>query len=243
MEHLLLLPIPTIIEYLLYHGVSFLRLPWTYVGKDSEATLQQLRSLPVDTTVPFKEWIKYMVDLGMYLNTVLTMTEDSFSIMREHFSIREDPFLSHADASRFVEAHFPLESSRLRGDMSKYQLLERATHFAYQDKYIGDIKEQCSAQWLVFLYFILWGRFPPNTPSGYDTNHCIKYILAMNADVDLEEPPNLRHLLLGPQHLMWAFLKEDHSARKLYGASIDKAIIGIQRLMVTGVLMYWYKQY
>ena len=62
----------------------------------------------------------------------------------------------------------------------------------------------------------------------------------MNADVDLEEPPNLRHLLLGPPHLMWAFLKEDSSAKKLYGASIDKATIGIQRLMVAGVLMYWY---
>ena len=39
---------------------------------------------------------------------------------------------------------------------------------------------------------------------------------------------------------MWAFLKEDRSARKLYGASIDRAIIGIQRLMVAGVLIYWY---
>ena len=93
-EHLLILPIPTKIEYLLYHGVSYMRLPWTYVGRGSEATLQQLRSLPVDTTVPFKEWIKYIVDLGMYLNTVFTMKEDSFSIMREHFSIREDPSLS-----------------------------------------------------------------------------------------------------------------------------------------------------
>jgi hypothetical protein len=62
----------------------------------------------------------------------------------------------------------------------------------------------------------------------------------MNTDVELDEPPNLRHLLLGPPHLMWAFLKEDRSARKLYGASIDKATIGIQRLMVAGVLMYWY---
>jgi hypothetical protein len=64
--------------------------------------------------------------------------------------------------------------------------------------------------------------------------------LALNADVDLEEPTDLRHLLLGPPHLMWAFLIEDRSARKLYGASIDKATIGIQRLMVAGVLMYWY---
>jgi len=82
--------------------------------------------------------------------------------------------------------------------MSKYQLLERATNFSYQDKFIGDIKEQCSAQWLVFLNFIL---FPPDTPAGYDANHCIRYILAMNVDVELEEPPNLRHLLLGPPHL------------------------------------------
>jgi len=102
---------------------------------------------------------------------------------------------------------------------------------AYQDKYIGDIK---------ILNFILWGRFPPDTPAGYNSNHCIRCILAMNVDVELEEPPNLRHLLLGPPHLMWAFLKEDRSAKKIYGASIDKATIGIQRLMVAGVLMYWY---
>ena len=54
------------------------------------------------------------------------------------------------------------------------------------------------------LYF-----FPPDmqiiasatSPAGYDANHCIRYILAMNVDVELEEPPNLRHLLLGPPHL------------------------------------------
>jgi hypothetical protein len=45
--------------------------------------------------------------------------------------------------------------------MSKYQLLERATNFANQDKYIGDIKEQGSAPWLMFLNFILWG-LPPD---------------------------------------------------------------------------------
>jgi len=133
--------------------------------------------------------------------------------------------LSHADAARFVHTHFPLESSHLRGDMSKY---------------IGDIKEQCSAPWLVFLNFILWGRFPSTTSSRYDTDHCIRNILAMNVDVELEEPLNLRHLLLGPPHLMRAFLKEDRSAKKLYGPSIDKATIGIQRLMAAGVLMYWY---
>jgi len=117
------------------------------------------------TEVPFQEWIKYLVDFRMYLNTVLAKTEDSFLIMREHFSNQDDPTLSHADAAHFVDTHFPLESSRLRGDMSKYQLLERATTFAYQDKFIGDIKEQCSAPWLVILNFILRGRFPPITSS------------------------------------------------------------------------------
>ncbi len=51
----------------------------------------------------------------MYLNTVLTKMDDSFLIMREHFLNRED-------AARFIDTHFPLESSRLRGDKSKYQL-------------------------------------------------------------------------------------------------------------------------
>jgi len=60
----------------------------------------------------------------------------------------------------------------------------------------------------------------------------------MNVDVELEEPLNLRHLLLGPPHLL---LGPPHrSAKKLYGPSIDKATIGIQRLMAAGVLMYWY---
>ena len=98
----------------------------------------------------------------------------------------------------------------------------------------------------MFLNFILWGRFPPDTPAGYDTNHCIRYILAMNVDVELEEPLNLRHLLLGPPHLMWAFLKEDRNAKKLYGASIDKATIGIQRRWSVNVLVhgsYRVKQY
>ena len=58
--------------------------------------------------------------------------------MREYFSNQEDPTLSHADAARFVDTHFPLESSRLRGDMSKYHLLEWATTFAHQDKYIKE---------------------------------------------------------------------------------------------------------
>jgi hypothetical protein len=32
------------------------------------------------------------------------------------------------------------------------------------------------------------------TSSGYDTNHCIHYILAMNVDAELEEPQLLlRH--------------------------------------------------
>ena len=89
------------------------------------------------------------------------MTEDSFSIMRKYFSNQEEPTLSHVDAARFVESHFPIESSRLRGNMSKYQLLERATKFSYHNKYIGDIKEQCSAQWLVFLNFIFFHLILP----------------------------------------------------------------------------------
>lgn len=130
-------------------------------------TLQRLKNLPVDTEVLLKELIKYLVDLGMYLKSVLMIKADSFAIMRGHFSVQEDPILSHADAARFVDTHFPLESSRLRGNMSKYHLLERVTTFACQDKYIGEIKEKCSSQWLVFLYFALWGRFPlPTTPSG-----------------------------------------------------------------------------
>ena len=68
-KHLLLLPIPTIIEYLLHHGISYQRLPWN-VGTANNVTLQRLRSLPVDTAVPFKEWIRYLVNLEMYLNTL-----------------------------------------------------------------------------------------------------------------------------------------------------------------------------
>ena len=70
----------------------------------------------------------------MYLNKVLTMTEDSFSIMREHFSKQEEP----PCPTQMQHVSLILISNWEQSFTS--QLLERATNFAYLDKYIGDIK-------------------------------------------------------------------------------------------------------
>lgn len=62
-EHLLLLPITTIMEYLIYHGVSYRNLPWTFVNKEdkyaiiTDDTLHGLRGIPADTKLPLHEWI------------------------------------------------------------------------------------------------------------------------------------------------------------------------------------------
>jgi hypothetical protein len=69
--------------------------------------------------------------------------------------------MSKRDAAVFIDCHFPLESERLQDDSSKHQLIQRATEFAYHENNIGDIREQCTMEWLLFLYFILYGQFPP----------------------------------------------------------------------------------
>ena len=254
-DHLLLLPISTIMEYLMHHGVSYRSIPWSYVDKQYsrsrhlsqreqvDATLEGLLDLPSDTTLPLKEWVKYLVDLAMYLNEVMTLKQDSYEVVHEQFSIRDESTMSKRDAAVFLEYNFPLENERLQDDASKHQLLQRATEFAFQENYIGDIREQCTIEWLVFIYFILWGQFPSTQNDQYNVPEIIKRVLTLNLDLELQHPPDLRHLLAGPNHLMWSFLKEDTRAQKLYGPSVDKATIGVHRLMVAGVYVFWCMEY
>lgn len=105
--------------------------------------------------------------------------------------MREDQTLSHRDAVVFIDAHFPEEGSRLQDDASKHQLIKRATDFAFDDKIIGDIREQCSPRWLKLLYFLLYKDFPSNEVTS------IKELLAMNVDEELHKPPDLRHISCG----------------------------------------------
>lgn len=82
----------------------------------------------METEVPFPEWLTYIVDLGAYLNSVMKSKEDGYHIVRQHFTVQDVPSMSHADATVFIDTHFTQESSRLRTDLEKYQLLERATN-------------------------------------------------------------------------------------------------------------------
>ena len=101
-----------------------------------------------------------------------------------------------------MQHHFPLEASRLRGDSSHYNLIERAVDFSFDIYHVGDIKEHCSHKWMVFIHYLLYGLYPPAQGEGYDTEQCIKALLKLNIDQDDEEPPDLRRLLSGPAHLM-----------------------------------------
>lgn len=80
--------------------------------------------------------------------------------MFEQYTAKEYVTMTDRDAGVFVDAHFPAESKKLKDDKSKHSLLKRAAAFAYEDKTVGDIREKCTQKWLLFIYFILKGRFP-----------------------------------------------------------------------------------
>lgn len=84
------------------------------------------------------------------------------------------------------------------------------------------------------------GKIPHNE------NDVIQTVLDTNINWlelgEMEEAPNIRHLLTSPAHLMWSYLKENRRARALYGDLVDKASIGVHRLMIIGVLIHWYME-
>jgi len=211
LEHLLLLPIRTIMGYLHHHGVSYRSIPWEFKAKQpnrsEDDVLTGLQTMPVDTAPPFAQLTEFLAELMTYLNTVMRNEEDSYAIIYTQFRLREKSSLTHRDAAAFVQHHFPLEASRLRGDSSHYNLLVRAMDFSFDIYHVGDIKENCSHKWMVFIHYLMYGLYPPAQGEGYDTEQCIKALLKLNIDQDDEEPPDLRRLLSGPAHLMTSFLK------------------------------------
>jgi hypothetical protein len=234
LEHLFLLPIRTIMAYLTHHGIFYRHIPWTFkktqVQGQEDDVLTGLQNMPVDTAPPFSELAVYMSDLMTYLNALMANEAKSYEIMYTQFQRRR-------------HQQFPLEASRLRDDLSKYNLLERAVAFAFDIYHVGDIKEHCSYKWMIFIHYLMWGKFPSKNSIGYDTEQCIKDLLQLNIDQDDEEPPDLRRLLSGPPHLMVSFLKNNYRAKRLYGASVDGACQGIHRLMTSGVVLQWYMEY
>ena len=87
--------------------------------------------MPVDTAPPFAQLAEYMSELMTYLTTLMKNEEQSYEIMWMQFRCRRESLLTHRDAAVFVDQYFPLEASRLRHDLSKYNLLERAVDFYF----------------------------------------------------------------------------------------------------------------
>lgn len=136
--------------------------------------------------------------------------------MWTQFRWREESLLMHRDAATFVDRHFPFEASRLRDDLSKYNLLERAVDFSFDIYRVGDIKEQCFHIWIVFIYYLL----------RYGAMH--QSLVTIKHRLWRRGPPDIRLLLSRPQHFMISFLKSNYRAKRLYRASIDGAYLGLR---------------
>jgi hypothetical protein len=233
--------------------VPYWDIPWPYIQSKHEYAydrysnaLQGLRGLPKNTKLELNDWVRYLAELVRYLNTVLRK-EEGYQILHAQYTTKEDPTMTERDAGVFIDSHFPEEGRRLKDDSSKLSLIGRATTFAYRDKTLGDIREKCNDKWLIFIYYLLKGKFPTKNIAGeYEEAVVIKTILQTNIDwkeLGLhEEAPDIRHLLTSPAHLVWSFLKENHRARQLYGNSVDTATVGVHRMMVVGVLIRWYME-
>jgi hypothetical protein len=163
LEHLFLLPIRTIMAYLNHHGIFYRHIPWTFkktqVQGQEDDVLTGLQNMPVDTAPPFGELAEYMSDLMTYLNALMANEAKSYEIMYTQFQRRRQSLLTHRDAAAFVDQQFPLEASRLRDDLSKYNLLERAVAFAFDIYHVGDIKEHCCYNWMLFIHYLMWESF------------------------------------------------------------------------------------
>jgi hypothetical protein len=165
LEYLLLLPMSAIIGYFVHHRVSLTKTHWFNDNglplHEEHDNIRYLHKLPVDTQVPYVNWITYLTDMVHYLNAVLFLKEDAYPLLRS--SLTEDPIhLTEFDAAIFVEQHFPMKNLRLKTEAAKLALLIRAVNFAFSDKYSGDVCEQCSEAWAVFLYVIKKGMQLPS---------------------------------------------------------------------------------
>ena len=246
LEYLLLLPIPAIVTYLVHHRVSLTKTPWfndnglpTHEVHDN---IRALHRLPAETQVPYGNWIVYLTDLVQYLKSIMYYKEDAYPLLRS--SLTEDPIhLTACDAAVFIQQHFPLENLRLNTEEAKLAVLIRAANFAYSDKYSGDVYEQCSEPWAVFLYVIKKGYFPVNlgrdNSPPYDMVEC-------RVGLNDHQPANFKHLfeferiLHGPSRHLQHFLSEHTLAITLYGPTVFTVTVGVQKMMVVGCILYFY---
>jgi hypothetical protein len=159
-------------------------------------------------------------------------------------SLTEDPIhLTAYDAAVFVQQHFPLENLRLNTEEAKLAVLIRAANFASSDKYSGDVYEQCSETWAVFLYVIKKGCFPVNLGrENFPSYDMVECRLGLND----HQPAAFKHLfeferiLHGPSRHLQFFLSEHKLAITLYGPRVSTVTVGVQKMMVVGCILYFY---
>ena len=246
LDFLLLLPIAAIIGYLAHHQARIKQLPWFNDDSWSILTftqhLRSLHNLDPRTRVPYKHWILYLVDLVHHLNASMYIAEDAYQIVRETFQATPTRLTAY-DAGVFVRAHFPLEHSRLGTEQACLALLGRAVDFAWADKFSRDIFTNCSQKWAVCVYYLFKGRFPPNGGNDYRPNYdmieCRRGLLDLDSG-RCQKIFQFERILHGPAKHLPHFLQEHPLAKTLYGQTVLTVSTGVQRLMVSGCLLYFY---
>lgn len=198
-----------------------------------------MESLPINTQLPFEEWLTFLLALLNFLHKAMTEEELAYSIMHTQSSDKNMSTLRNFDAYAFLSQQFPREAAALSINDSiqdSAALLQRASVFAKSSKYQMDIKYKCSARWAIFLYYIVHNRYPTkHSEATYDLDQCVAGILSSDPDRSrrLVDFPNL--LTRNPSH-MYALLNEHPLALRLYGAAIPSSSEGIQRLMIMGLV-------
>ena len=95
----------------MHHRVSLTKTPWFRdnglpLHKVHDA-IRALHRLPAETQVSYGNWIVYLTDMVLYLNSIMYCKEDTYPLVRS--SLTEDPIhLTAYDAAVFV---FPWKTS------------------------------------------------------------------------------------------------------------------------------------
>jgi hypothetical protein len=242
LDFLMMLPIKAIVGYLSYHGVDMLRTPWQLT-----ATMEQIKSLSVDTQVSYATWKDYLIVLLDYLHGVMQDEEEAYALMHVQFMVLQAPTLTRQDAATFIQTHFPAEGQLLQvpgaseRSSDHLALLSRAIAFAKSRRYKGEIYDKCSVKWVVFLYYVLHKSYPPQFENGLDrTAICVDALTKTVKNRD-RMALDLGRLLQGHHSLVAAMLQDHVLAFRLYGTAGKNASIGVQKLMAAGVayMYFW----
>ena len=97
-EYLMLLPISTVMEYIVYHGVPYRDIPWPFIHSKHEYdkyenAFQGLRGLPKNTKLELNDWVRYLTELVRYLNLV-QRKEEGYQILHAQYTAKEDPTMT-----------------------------------------------------------------------------------------------------------------------------------------------------